>query len=303
MASPGRRVAARLGPVGVWSFALETLPAVKEREVAQEIEAMGWPAVWIPESIGSKEAMSHAALLLGATADLVVATGIASIWARDAMAMANGGRTLEDAFPGRVVLGIGVSHRPSVKRRGSRYERPYTRMVEYLDAMESARYSVRGAASPPVVLAALGTRMLRLAAERTAGAHPYFVPMEHTKLARERLGPDPVLAVEQAVVLETDHEKARHIARDYMSGYLELENYARNLVRLGWREEELSGGGSDALVDAVIAWGKVDDIERRVRDHLDAGADHVCVQVLRGDDTDSALRQLRELAPAMLGLR
>jgi probable F420-dependent oxidoreductase len=301
MASPGRSVATRLGRVGVWSFALETLPAEQEREAAREIEALGYPALWIPESTGSKEAMSHAGLLLGATSDVIVATGIASIWARDPVAMASGARTLEDAFPGRFVLGMGVSHRPSVKRRGSPYERPYTRMVRYLDAMERARFSVEGAAWPPLVLAALGPRMLRLAGERTAGAHPYFVPVEHTSLARETLGSDPVLAVEQAAVLEPNPERARHIAREFMKDYLELENYANNLLRLGWAEDKLSGGGSDELVDAIVVWGDAEAIEHRVRDHLDAGADHVCIQVLADDPGDPALRQLRELAPALLG--
>jgi probable F420-dependent oxidoreductase len=301
MQSPGRSLAARLGRVGVWSFALETLPAVREREAAREIEALGYPALWIPESIGSKEAMSHASLLLQATSNIVVATGIASIWARDPVAMASGARTLEDAFPGRFVLGMGVSHRPSVKRRGSPYERPYARMVRYLDAMERARFAVEGAAWPPLALAALGPRMLRLAAERAAGAHPYFVPVEHTKQARDTMGPDPVLAVEQAAVLETDPQRARHIAREFMKDYLELENYANNLLRLGWTEDELSGGGTDKLVDALVVWGDVEAIRRRVREHLDAGADHVCIQVLADDPGDPALRQLRELAPALLG--
>ena len=280
---------------------METLPAMRAREAAEEIEAIGYPALWIPESIGSKEAMSHASLLLSATSDLVVATGIASIWARDPVAMASGARTLEDAFPGRFVLGMGVSHRPSVKRRGSPYERPYSRMVRYLDAMERARFSVEGAAWPPLVLAALGPRMLRLAGERAAGAHPYLVPVEHTKLARETIGADPVLAVEQAAVLETDPGRARGIAREFMKDYLELPNYTNNLLRLGWTEDELSGGGSDKLVDAIVVWGDVEAIQRRVRGHLDTGADHVCVQVLAEDPGDPALRQLRELAPTLLG--
>src|SRR5919197_4608736 len=300
MPAYGRSVAARLGPVGVWSFAMETLPAVREREAAREIEAIGYPALWIPESIGSKEAMSHASLLLQATSDIVVATGISSIWARDPVAMASGARTLEDAFPGRFVLGMGVSHRPSVRRRGSPYERPYSRMVRYLDAMERARFSVEGATWPPRVLAALGPRMLSLAAERAAGAHPYFVPVEHTGFARETLGADPLLAVEQAVVLGTDAERARRIAREFMADYLELENYANNLLRLGWKQEELSGGGSDKLVDAIVAWGDVDAINHRIREHLDAGADHVCIQVLAEDASDAALPQLRELVRAQL---
>lgn len=298
----GREAAAALGRVGVWTFALDRLPVERAREAVAEIEDLGFPALWIPEGLGSKEALSHAALLLGAGRRIVVATGIASIWARDPVAMAGGARNLQDAFRGRFVLGIGVSHRTSVDRRGAaRYERPCARMRAYLDAMDAARYPAPGVADPPRVLAALGPRMLRLAAERSAGAHPYFVPVEHTALARETLGPGPLLAPEQAVVLERDPAAAREIARAYMVHYLKLENYSRNLLRLGWREEDLGGGASDRLVDAIVAWGDAGRIAGRVREHLDAGADHVCVQVLGRDPSDVGLASLRELAPALLG--
>lgn len=292
-----------IGRVGVWTFALDRHPVAREREAVAEIETLGFPAVWIPEGLGSKEILSHAALLLEGGSRLVVATGIASIWARDPVAMANGARTLAEAFPGRFVLGIGVSHRTSVDRRGAhRYHRPYTRMRQYLEAMEEAPYPVREApALPPVMLAALGPRMLRLAAERAAGAHPYFVPVEHTAAAREVLGEGPLLAPEQAVVLETDPSAARAIAREHMGHYLKLENYANNLRRLGYVEEDLAGGGSDRLVDAIVAWGDVDAVRGRVRDHLAAGADHVSVQVLTGDPARVPLEALRELAPALLG--
>jgi probable F420-dependent oxidoreductase len=298
----GRELAARLGPVGVWTFALERRPIQEEREALAELEALGFPAVWIPEGRGSKEILSHAALLLPATRRVVLATGIASIWARDPVAMATGARTLADAFPDRFVLGIGVSHRTSVDRRGAvRYERPYRRMVRYLDAMEETKYPVRPLPQgPPIVLAALGPMMLRLAAERTAGAHPYFVPVEHTARAREVLGPEPFLGPEQAVVLDADPARAREVAREYMSHYLKLENYSRNLLRLGWREEDLAGGASDRLVDALVAWGDPDAIRGRVRAHLDAGADHVSVQVLVADPMAMPLPQLRELAPVLL---
>jgi probable F420-dependent oxidoreductase len=298
----GRELAARLGPVGVWTFALERRPVQEEREALAELETLGFPAVWIPEGRGSKEILSHAALLLPATRRVVLATGIASIWARDPVAMATGARTLADAFPGRFVLGIGVSHRTSVDRRGAvRYERPYQRMVRYLDAMEGTRYPVRPVPEgPPIVLAALGPRMLRLAAERTAGAHPYFVPVEHTAVAREVLGPEPFLGPEQAVVLDADPPRAREVAREYMSHYLKLENYSRNLLRLGWTEEDLAGGGSVRLVDALVGWGDADAIRRQVRAHLDAGADHVSIQVLVADPMAMPMPQLRELAPALL---
>jgi probable F420-dependent oxidoreductase len=297
----GRAVASTLGRVGVWSFAFDRNPVAVEQEAVAEIEELGFPALWIPEGLGSKDALAHASLLLAGGRRIVVATGIASIWARDPVAMANGARALADAYPDRFVLGIGVSHRTTVDRRGAfTYERPLTRMRRYLEAMESARYPVRdGPELPPRVLAALGPRMLRLSAERTAGAHPYFVPVEHTASARATLGPDPVLAPEQAVVLETDADRARGIAREYMGYYLKLENYARNLMRLGWAEEDITGA-SDRLVDAVVAWGDVDAIRRRVREHFNAGADHVSVQPLTEDPRVIPVAHLRELAPALL---
>ena len=291
-----------IGRVGVWSFALERHPIAREREAVAEIEAMGYPALWIPEGLGSKDALTHSALILPAGARIVVATGIASIWARDPVAMATGAKALAEAFPGRFLLGMGVSHRTSVERRGATtYENPYTRMSRYLDAMDAARYPVRDAPpAPPVVLAALGPRMLRLAAERAAGAHPYFVPVEHTARAREALGASPILAPEQAVVLESDPGRARAIAREYMRHYLKLENYANNLLRLGFSEQDLAEGGSDRLADAIVGWGGVESIRARVKEHLDAGADHVSVQVLTEDPLEIPLRQLRELAPALL---
>lgn len=296
-----RDLVGRIGRVGVWTFSLDPLPVPREREAVAELEGMGFRALWIPEGLGSKEVLSHAALLLAATRSLVVATGIANIWARDPVAMANGARLLHEAFPGRFVLGMGVSHRRTVDRRGAhRYDRPYERMREYLDGMDAARYPIRDAAMPPRVLAALGPRMLRLAADRTQGAHPYFVPVEHTARARETLGPGPLLAPEQAVVLDADPGRARKVAREYMSHYLKLENYVNNLLRLGHTEEDVNGP-SDRLVDAVVGWGDAETVVRRVREHLDAGADHVSVQVLT-EDGSLALPALRELAPPLLEL-
>lgn len=295
-----RRLAARIGRVGVWSFSIERHPASRARDFVREVEGLGFGAMWIPEALGSKEALSHAAVLLSSSGNIVVATGIANVWARDATAMANGGRNLEDAYPGRFLLGIGVSHAPAVERRGHRYERPVHKMREYLDAMDSARYPAPDPGEPPRLLAALGPRMLELAAERALGAHPYFVPVEHTAMARDVLGDEPVLAVEQAAVLETDPERARGIAREHMRHYLKLDNYANNLRRLGWRDEDLGGEGSDALVDAVVAWGDVEAIARRVRAHHERGADHVCLQVLDADPKALPIAQLREIAPAVL---
>jgi len=294
---------AAIGRVGVWSFALEAQTAAEEREAAAEIEELGFPAIWFPESVTSREVFSHAGWLLASTERAVLASGIANIWARDPVAMANGWRMLTDAYPDRFVLGLGVSHPPSVARRGGRYERPWTHMREYLDAMDRAASSaLEPEAEPRRLLAALGPRMLELAAERALGAHPYFVPVEHTAFARKRLGPEPVLAVEQTVVLEPDPVRARATARGFAVHYLQTTNYANNLKRMGWTDADVTGGGSDAVIDAVIAWGDVDQVANRVRAHLDAGADHVCVQVVSDDENDVCLAQLRELAPALLAL-
>ncbi len=269
-----------LGPVGVWSWSLVDQPAAEVRRAARAVEEMGYRAVWYPESRG-REALVTAALVLSATERLAAVTGIANIWARDADAAASGAIALGEAWPGRFVLGLGVSHAPSVARRGSEYARPMERMRQYLDRMEQATF-VGPPATPevPVILAALGPKMLRLAATRTAGAHPYFSPVEHTRFAREVLGAGPWLAPEQAVVIDPDPVTARAQARDHMKGYLRLDNYRRNLLRLGWPEEDLAEGGSDALVDAIVAWGDADAVASRLRAHLDAGADHVGIQVL-----------------------
>ena len=291
---------ARLGRVGVWSFALQTKPARAAQSAIAAYQAAGYSAAWFPESIGSKEAMAHAAVLLAGSREMVVATGIANIYARDAAAMVNGARTLAEAYPGRFVLGIGVSHAPSVATRGGTYGPPVRTMSAYLDAMDAATYAGPGDADrPPVLLAALGPRMLELAAERTDGAHPYFVPVEHTRMARERLGPEGVLAVEVTAVLDTDAAPAREAARTFAARYLGLENYANNLRRLGWADEDLAGGGSDRLLDAVVPQGDAATIARRVGEHLDAGADHVCVQLRASDPADLCLDRYAELRDAL----
>lgn len=295
----GRRLAESLGPIGAWSFALQRLSAAEAGAAARAIESAGYPVAWIPESLGSKEIFSHSAILLAATERLVVASGIANIYARDPMAMANGAKALGEAYPGRFVLGIGVSHAPSVATRGGSYGKPVETMRAYLDALAAAEYAAPAPDPPvPLVLAALGPRMLELAAERADGAHPYFVPLEHAPFARQQLGPSPCLAVEQAAVLTTDLAEGRRIARAFAKHYLELPNYANNLRRLGWAEADLAGEGSDRLIDAVIAIGDVDAIVARVRGHLEAGADHVCVQFRAGRSADPALNAYRELTAA-----
>ena len=278
------------------------MPAAAAREAVVAIEELGFRTIWYPEGAG-KEAMAQAAILLAASHDIVAAPGIANLWARDAMAMINGARTLVDAFPGRFLLGVGVSHAPIIARRGHEYRRPFTTMRTYLDDMEAAPYiGPTPPSQPEIVLAALGPRMLRLAAERTRGAHPYFVPVEHTTFARAELGPDPLLAPEQAVVLATDPEEARSIARVHTRHYLALDNYVNNLLRLGWSDDDLAGDGSDALVDAVVAWGDVAAIQKRVAAHFEEGADHVCVQVLNGPADEFPIAELRRLSRALLEL-
>jgi len=297
----GRRLAQSIGRVGVWSWALQRMSAADAGATAREFEALGYPAAWIPETLGNKEILSHAGLLLAATSRLIVASGIAGIYSRDPMATANGSRALAEAYPGRFVLGLGVSHAPSVASRGGEYGRPVETMRAYLDAMAAAPY---GAPMPdlpvPVVLAALGPRMLELAAERTDGAHPYFVPIEHTPFARKHLGAEPCLVVEQTAVLTTDPAEGRRIGRAFAKNYLALPNYVNNLRRMGWGDTDLAGGGSDRLIDAVIAWGDVDAIAGRVRAHLDAGADQVCIQLRADQSSNPALDGYRELAAALL---
>lgn len=288
-----------LGQVGVWTWPLVTAPAGHVRRAVREIEQMGWPCVWYPESRG-REALSLAALILAETTSLQVATGIANIWARDANAAAGGALGLAEAWPGRFTLGLGVSHAPSVRARGSGYRRPLSRMEEYLDELESAKFvGPPPDDAVPVLLAALGPKMLALAATRTGGAHPYFVPVEHTAFAREVMGPAPYLAPEQAAVIETDPDRARTAARAHMERYLLLDNYRRNLLRLGWSESDVSDGGSDSLVDAIVAWGPVEAIVERVTAHHEAGADHVGIQLLGGGD-EVPLAGLEQLAGVLL---
>lgn len=288
-----------IGRVGIWTFALDLQPAAKAQEAAAEIEALGYGAIWIPEALG-REAFTNSAVLLAGTKRIVVATGIANMWARDAMAMAAAQNTLAEAYPDRFLLGIGVSHAPLVGMRGHDYDKPLSAMRRYLDAMDSAPFMAAGPAAPPKrVIAALAPKMLQLAAERAWGSHPYFVPPEHTAYARKILGKGPLLAPEQAAVLETDPTKAREVARGHMATYLGLPNYVNNLKRLGFTDDDIANGGSDRLVDAIVVWGTVDAVVTRVRAHHDAGADHVCVQVLDPDPRALPMRQWRELAVSL----
>lgn len=293
----------RLGRVGLWTQALDLAPATQAREAAAELEELGYPALWISEGL-RREVFANAAILLGATRRMVVATGIANIWARDPVATTAGQLTLAEAFDNRFLLGLGVSRSVIVEgMRGHTYTRPLKRMSDYLDAMDQVAYqSPRPATTPPRVLAAVGPKMLALSARRAAGAHPYFVVPEHTAAARTVLGPDRLLCPEQAVVLDRDPDRARAIARKYAQLYLGFDSYRNDLLKHGFTESDLSDGGSDRLIDAVIPWGDVDTIVGRVKEHLDGGADHVCLQVLPPEPTGLPLPQWRELAPALAEL-
>ncbi|HVN50882.1 MAG TPA: LLM class F420-dependent oxidoreductase [Acidimicrobiales bacterium] len=288
------------GRIGLWTGFLDGLPTPELRERVAEIDERGWGALWLPEAVG-REPLVNASLALHASSRLVVATGIAGIYSRDAMAMAAGHRTLTEAFPNRFLLGLGVSHQPMVEGlRGHDYSRPLATMRAYLDAMDAAIYV--GAApphEPQRVLAALGPKMTALAAERATGAHPYFVPLDHTPLARAALGAGPLLCVEQAVVLETDPARAREIARTHTAIYTTLPNYTNNLRRHGFGDDDFAGAGSDRLVDAIVAWGDEQTVADRVRAHLDAGADHVCIQVVT-PDYSPGIDQWRRLADVLL---
>jgi len=268
----------QLGTLGVWYFT-EMLSAAQAADAAQRIESLGYGAFWIPEAIG-RHPFAHAAWLLAKTERLIVATGIANIYARDAASTAAAQKTLAEQSGGRFLLGLGVSHRPMVEAvRGHVYASPIATMRAYLDRMEKAPYAaVRPAEPPPTVLAALGPQMLKLAATRTQGAHPYFTTPEHTAMARKLMGPDAWLCVEQKVLLETDATKARQLARISAGMYLGLENYRNNWKRLGFADSDFENGGSDRFIDATIAWGDVPALQKRVRAHLDAGASHVCIQ-------------------------
>jgi probable F420-dependent oxidoreductase len=293
-----------LGRVGIWTGQLDFAPAPDVRAAVRELEALGYGALWTGEAVG-REVLTAAQLLLAATGRLVIATGIANIWARDALAMAAGQSALAEAYPDRFLLGIGVSHAPLLAVREKDYDKPLAYMRSYLDAMDRGRDVYRAVpprAPAPTVLAALGPKMLELAAARTDGAHTYFVPPEHTAAARERLGPGKLLAPEQVAVLESDPVVAREIARRHTTSYLRLANYRNNLKRYGFEDADFADGGTDRLVDTITVWGEEAAVRARVQAHLDAGADHVAVQVLGADRRGLPREQWRRLAPALLDL-
>ncbi len=289
---------AAIGRLGVWAH-IDMLPAGEAAEFAQRLEAWGYSALWIPEAVG-RDPFSFLGYLAANTRTLRLATGIANIYARDAMTMRATQKTLAELSGGRLVLGLGVSHAHLVSGvRGHAYQKPVSTMRAYLEAMEKALYlGPQPRQDAPIVLAALRPMMLALARDKTRGAHPYFVPPEHTARARELLGRGPWLCPEQMVLRETDPSKARAIARQHMAIYTGLPNYQNNLREFGYSDADFVNGGSDRLVDAIVAWGDEKKIAERIQAHHDAGADHVCIQPFRPDGQHGPdLRLLEALAP------
>jgi probable F420-dependent oxidoreductase len=287
-----------LGRLGIWTYQLNYQPAAKVATVVAELERLGYGSLWIGEAV-YREPLTHAGFLLASTRRMVIATGIASIWARDPFTMMAAQLTLAEAYPNRFLLGLGVSHaRLTEGIHGRRYHQPLTKMRAYLDAIDEAANAYRAVKPPPPprVLAALGPKMLDLAATRADGAHTYLVTPEHTAKARAQLGAAPWLLVEQAVVLESDPATARAIGRRHVVRYLNLPNYTNNFRRLGFTREDVADPGSDRLVDGLVAWGDLATISARVNDHLLAGADHVCIQVFDSNPHGLPLGQWRELA-------
>lgn len=286
-----------IGKIGVWAM-LESMTASESLEFAREIEKRGYGALWIPEGPG-RDPFSHAAYLLSHTERLVIATGIANIWARDAIAMASAARTVSEISDGRFILGIGVSHKPVVANRGHSYDKPYSLMRQYLPRLKEGLKSSAMTSQIPILIAALHPKMLDLVASEADGTHPYFVPPEHTARVRAQIGSRPWICVEQAVILEADAAKARSAARQHMSFYVtNLPNYRNNLKALGYGDADFQNGCSDRLVDAIVAWGMESKIRERIQAHVAAGATHVCIQALRPDNPSLPdVRALEALAP------
>jgi probable F420-dependent oxidoreductase len=269
-----------IGRVGIWTGVIDQHPTSRVRDLVQELEAAGWPCVWRPEASG-RDAFVSCATMLEATTRLRVATGIAQIHARHPHTTRAGQKTLHESSGGRFLLGLGVSHAPFIEgSRGLPYQTPYSDMVDYLAAMESAPFTAFAADDePPTVLAALGPKMLKLSATAAQGAHPYFATPEHTAYARDILGNGPLLAPEQMVAIDSDVSRARDLAKVHMTRYLRLPNYTNNLLRLGFTEADVAGP-TNRLIDAVVACGPIDVALERIAAQHAAGADHVAIQVL-----------------------
>ncbi|HET9730874.1 MAG TPA: TIGR03620 family F420-dependent LLM class oxidoreductase [Acidimicrobiia bacterium] len=283
-----------LSGTGIWSPHLRYGDAGMIAESVAELEQLGYRAVWIPDVGG--DVMAAVEVLLAAAPTITVATGILNIWMHQPEDVAARRASWSDGWQRRFLMGLGVSHAPLIDAgEPGRYSKPYSKMVEFLDALDDGGVPVDGR-----VLAALRTRMLELAAQRAAGVHPYFVPPEHVARAREIIGPDHVIAVELAVVRDRDPSTARTTARRHTAIYVTLPNYTNNLREFGFDDDDFAAGGSDRLVDAIVAWGDDDAIVQREQAMRDAGADHVCVQVIRADD-EVPRDDWRALAPILAG--
>jgi probable F420-dependent oxidoreductase len=292
--SPSQDGPPRLGGTGIWSGALRFSEAGAISDAAAELDELGYTALWIPDVGG--EVFEALEILLRATRRATAATGVLNLWMHSAEETAAGYAGLTESYGPRVLIGIGVSHAPIVEPKfPGRYQRPLEVTARYLDDLD--------AASPPLprdgrVLAALGPKMLELARDRAAGSHPYNGTPEHTARVRLALGSEALVLPEQAVALVTDVDAARQLGRQYVQGYLSLPNYTNNLRRLGFGDDDFVDGGSDRLVDALVAWGDEAAIRGRVDEHRAAGADHVCIQVL-SDEKPLPLNAWRRLAPAL----
>jgi len=297
----------RIGRIGAWVGNFTMASAAEARPAVAEIDRLGYGALWYPEGLGTRESFSNGALLLAASERMMIASGITNIWGRDPVSSANAARVLSDGFDDRFLMGLGVSHKRQVDPRGHAYGKPVATMRAYLDAMDDDPFVSPQDENPvkrPVVsrvLAALRPPMLELAAERAQGAHTYLVPVEHTRRAREIMGPDALLIVEQKVVLDANPAEAFRRARASIGWYLDTPNYRKNLEWLGYSESELDNGGSDRLVNDLVAYGSEEAILARVQEQLAAGADQVAIQPLGADDDPFGLAVLRELAPVLLG--
>ncbi|WP_369186452.1 LLM class F420-dependent oxidoreductase [Streptomyces sp. R08] len=286
-----RNLKETVGRYGIWSVGLRNEDPARRGELAEaaaELEQLGFGAVWL----GGSSAARHAVPLIEATSTLTVGTSIQSIWQYDAAESAADYAELEAAHPGRFLLGLGVSH----AKLADQYRRPYSALVAYLDALDTA-----GVPADRRVLAALGPKTLELARDRSAGSIPYLVTPEHTAKARAILGETPLLAPELKVVLETDPTRARTVARDYLAMYLALPNYTNNFLRNGFTESDLTNGGSDRLVDAVFAWGDESSIRTRIDAFLAAGADHVALQIVDGTSREALPREPWRNLASLLG--
>jgi probable F420-dependent oxidoreductase len=302
----------KLGQLGIWAnldngvsglagapgSAAQHASAKDNALLARRIEALGYSALWMPEGLG-RNPLVHAAWLLANTDTLIVATGIANIYARDPISMRGAQAALNEQSGGRFLLGLGVSHAKFVDMRGHDYGKPVATMRTYLEAMAATPYTAAEPTERPLtVLAALRDKMLALSGERADGAHPLNVTPDHTAHARAILGPDKLLCVEQKLVLETDPAKARAIGRAALHGYLQMENYCNLWKSLGFSDEDMSSGGSDRLIDSLIGWGDETALRKRIQDHLDAGADHVCINPLAPDGSSLDMGVIAALAPA-----